>query len=201
MKRASLRMSLRQFLLAIIVVGTVIAMWAGDAKRQQSVARRVCEFGGQVNYTAPFIPIPSGLLRLIGYDYFCRIDFVGLYTTEDNPADEQIQILRQVRHLRSLAIWPQGTNASLDSLDIEIQDYLATGYQHIPAAVNERDRPGGLSEAGLVCLLEMRLNLEQLSLSSARISPESPVYLEARKRIPTIEMNTHSSFDSERTNR
>ena len=203
MKRVRIQFSLRTFLIASVLVASLIALWVDRSQKQRSVAISILELSGEVCYTKPFVPAPADLVQFIGYDYFCSFDYVILYPTEDANADQQINVLKGVRQLQRLAIWPQSTRgAPVALIDREITGrYLCLGYKGVPYATNENDTPGGLSETGLEALLAILPNLKHLSMIAARVSPDSPIYCRARERIPSTQLGVHVDFDVQRRNR
>ncbi len=193
--------SFRIFFVASIVVGIMLAAWIGRSQKQQAVAEAITNYGGWLIYSKPYLPIPSYMVNSVGHDYFCSIDSISLFPTDTLDADQQIKVLKDVPHLRELGIWP-GARTCPISPDSKSRKSINHPYAELgsqPAAssygINERDFPGGLSEAGLDYLLETLPNLQFLALFSAKIPQDSESLNVAKKRITTIQCWTHSAFD------
>ncbi len=193
--RARYRFTLRSYIVASVIFGIAVAIWMMRAENQRRVVRSVLDSHGRVTYAEMAIPISSRLVQLLGYDYFCSVDSVTLNPTEDSPADDQIHSIAGLRRLRSIAIWPRTQSANAKISDRETTKYLTVGYETPAYAINERDVAGGVTEEGLRALLKSHPNLQHISLISAHVSPDSPTYVEALAKIPSIEMLPNSAYD------
>lgn len=196
MRRVRYRFTLRSYIIASAIVGIAVAIWTMHAENQRHVVVSVLQLHGRVIYAETTLPIPSGLVRLLGYDYFCSVECVMLYPTEESIADDQIRSITGLRGLRSIAIWPRTQSVNANMADHEITNYLTVGYETPAYAINEQDVAGGVSEAGLKAILTAYPNLEHLSLIGARVPLDSPTYSEAHAKIPSIEMLPHSAYNS-----
>ena len=187
--------SIRALLVTSVVVGVLLATWIGRSKKQQAVVRAVCQHGGWVVYSEPFGPFGASFINYVGYDYFCSIDWITLYPTELEDADEQIKLLKDLPSLNGLAILPYARTREVTQVS------TPPGYAHVgfetgpsPYGVNEPDFPGGLSVEGLDYLLKNHPELESLCLMSARIPKSSQSLKRAKSRIPNLQCKTHTAF-------
>ena len=199
MMRVRFQFSIKVLLVTLILFASCIALWADRSRRQQRVALSVLSLGGRLVYSNPSIPLPAWLVNSVGHDYFCAIQFVTLYPTDDSDADSQVEVLKDLPFLRSLAIWPCPKTFPMVSMTATPATtsgkFVMRGFA--PPPTLPANVPGGITEDGLRFLLENLPHLQHLSLTSSRIKRKSALYLDAGKKIGSFECNTHSSFESQ----
>jgi hypothetical protein len=209
-RRRWLRISLRTFLVLILVLCAWLAYVSNRARKQEELVRRMVHEGrGVVSYhheidaagnsiPGASLPGPAWLRRLVGDHAFLRLRAVGTYNaTEDDlrliSQFPSIEWLSLDARLRDEGMEQVARLRNLKELELEAPHVTDRGLAHV-ARLHKLERLAigyaRITDAGLKHLAELS-NLKSLLLDRTQVTGEGVNWL--RKRIPSVAIYPENS--------
>lgn len=148
-----IQFTIRNALVAILIISVLLAIYSERSLRQRRVAINLINLGGIPIYSVKLgtsldqqsLATESDFWRHFVYS----IDTMILQPNSQHPADAQLQVAAQMQRLRELYVWPGG----------------ADGFQP-----SSRAAPGGITDEGVRILITQLSHLDAFGTTSANVS-------------------------------